>query len=94
MQGGCKVYMDSNKASSGSCFMVPWTIFKNHLLEVSMTQNRETMALSTLTTIDLLAMYVGHRLCIDFFVSRANFLTTLHSHLDVTCFCYFLVQFF
>jgi len=34
-----------------------------------------------------LAASVGHRLCINFF------LTTLHSHLDVTCSCYFLVQF-
>ena len=37
----------------------------------------------------LLAMFVGQRLCINFFVSRANFLTTLCSHLDVTCSCYF-----
>ena len=34
-------------------------------------------------------MFVGQRLCINFFVSRANFLTTLRSHLDVTCSCYF-----
>jgi hypothetical protein len=34
--------------------MVTWIIFKNHLLEVGLTQNRETMALRTLTTIDLL----------------------------------------
>ena len=33
--------------------MATWTIFKNHLLEVDLTQNRETMALQTLTTIDL-----------------------------------------
>ena len=32
--------------------MVPWTIFKNHLLEVGLTQNQETMALRTLTTVD------------------------------------------
>ena len=32
-------------ASSGSCFMVTWIIFKNHLLEVDLTQNQETMAL-------------------------------------------------
>ena len=32
-------------ASNGSCFMVSWTIFKNHLLEVALIQNRETMAL-------------------------------------------------
>ena len=33
----CKVYMDSYVASNGSCFMVTWTILKNHLLEVSLT---------------------------------------------------------
>jgi hypothetical protein len=33
--------------------MVTWTVFQNHLLEVDLTQNRETMALRTLTTIDL-----------------------------------------
>ena len=27
--------------------------FKNHLLEVGLTQNRETMTLQTLTTVDL-----------------------------------------
>ena len=52
MQDGCKVYMDFYMASNGSCFMVPWTIFKNHLLEVGLTQNQETMALRTLTTVD------------------------------------------
>ena len=40
-------------ASDGSCFMVTWIIFQNHLFEVGLTQNRETMALPTLTTIDL-----------------------------------------
>ena len=49
-----KVYMDSYMASNGSCFMVTWTILKNHLLEVGPTQNQKTMALQTLTTIDLL----------------------------------------
>ena len=33
MQDGCKVYMDSYMALNGSCYMVTWTIFKNHLLE-------------------------------------------------------------
>ena len=33
--------------------MVTWTIFKNHLLEASLTHNRETMVLQTLTTVDL-----------------------------------------
>jgi len=53
MQDGCKVYMDSYMASNGSCFKVTWIIFKNHLLEVGLTQNQETMALWTLTTVDL-----------------------------------------
>ena len=33
--------------------MVTWPILKNHLLEVGLTQNRETVAFWTLTTIDL-----------------------------------------
>ena len=37
----------------------------------------------------LLDLSVGQRLCINFSVSRANFLTTLRSHLDVACSCYF-----
>ena len=36
---------------------------------------------------DLLALSVEHRLCINFYVPRANFLATLHSHLDITCSC-------
>ena len=48
-----KAYMDSYMASNGSCFMGNWTIFKNHLLEVDLTQNQETKTLQTLTTIDL-----------------------------------------
>jgi len=32
---------------------------------------------------------IGQRLCVNFYVSRANVLTTLRSHLDVTCSCYF-----
>jgi hypothetical protein len=51
MQDGCKVYMDSYMASNGLCFMVTWTIFQNHFLEVDLTQNRKTMALRTLTTV-------------------------------------------
>ena len=39
MQDGCKVYMNSYMASNGSCFMVTWTNFKNHFLEVGLTQN-------------------------------------------------------
>ena len=53
MQDGCKVYMDFYMASNGSCFMVTWTIFGNRIVEVGLTQNMETMALQTLTTIDL-----------------------------------------
>ena len=53
MQDGGKVYMNFYMASNGSCFMVTWTIFKYHLLEAGLTPNRETMALRTLTTIDL-----------------------------------------
>ena len=45
--------MDSYMAFNGSCFKVTWTIFKNHLLEVGLTQNQEIMALRTLTTVDL-----------------------------------------
>jgi hypothetical protein len=48
-----KAYMNSYMASNGSRFMVNWTIFKNRLLEVGLTQNQETMALRTLTTVDL-----------------------------------------
>ena len=33
----CQVYMDSYMALNGSCFMVTWTILKNHLLEVGLT---------------------------------------------------------
>ena len=51
MQDGCKVYTDSYVASTGACFMVTWTIFKIHLLEAGLTQNRETIALQTVTTI-------------------------------------------
>ena len=53
MQDGCKVYVDSYMASNGSCFMITWIIFKNHLLEVCLTQNQETMALRMFKTVDL-----------------------------------------
>jgi hypothetical protein len=58
MQDGCKVYMDSYMAPDGSCFMITWIVFKNHLLEVRLTQNLETMALQTLTTIDFVFYYI------------------------------------
>ena len=52
MQDGCKVYMDSYMASNGSC---SWSLdcFKNHFLEVGLTQNRATTALRMLTIVDL-----------------------------------------
>ena len=50
MQDGCKVYMHSYMTSNGSCFMVTCNTFKNHLLEIGLTQNRETTTLQTLTT--------------------------------------------
>ena len=53
MQDGWKVYMDSYIALHGLCFMVTWIIFKNHLLEVGLTQDRETMAFQMLTTVYL-----------------------------------------
>ena len=42
IQDGCKVYMDSYMASYGSCFMATWIIFKNHLLEVNLTQTKRS----------------------------------------------------
>ena len=45
MQDACKVYMNSYMASNETRFMVTWTIFKTHLSEMGLTQNRETMAL-------------------------------------------------
>jgi hypothetical protein len=58
MQDGHKVYIDSYVASNGSCFMVAWTIFKNRLMEVGLTQNLETMAFQTLTTVGLVYFIV------------------------------------
>ena len=54
MQDGCRFYMDSYMASNGSCSMFTWIVFGNHLFEVDLAQNRETMALRNLTTIDSL----------------------------------------
>jgi hypothetical protein len=53
MQDGCKVYMNSYMASNGPRVMVTWTVFKNHLLEVDLTQNRETMALQMFIVVGL-----------------------------------------
>jgi hypothetical protein len=33
--------------------MLTWTIFKNNLLKVGLTQNQDTMALQMFTTVDL-----------------------------------------
>jgi hypothetical protein len=51
MKDGCQVYMDSYMASNGSCFMVTWTIFKNHLLEVGLTQYRKTVTLGEVSVL-------------------------------------------
>ena len=58
MQDGGKVYMDSYMASNGSCCMVTWTIFKNRLLEVGLTQYQETMVLQMFTTFGLFYLIV------------------------------------
>ena len=52
-----KVYMESHMTSNGSCFMVTWTSFVNLLLEVGLTQTRETMAFQNLTAADLVYFY-------------------------------------
>jgi hypothetical protein len=51
MEDGCKVYMDSYIVSNGPGFVVTWIIFNNHLLEVGLTQNQETMTFQMITTI-------------------------------------------
>jgi hypothetical protein len=56
LQVGCKLVKSTWIPAwhqNGSCFMVTWTISKNHLLEVGLTQNQETIALRHLTVIDL-----------------------------------------
>jgi hypothetical protein len=40
-----KVHMDSHMTLNGSCSIVTWIILKNHLLEVGLTQNQETMTI-------------------------------------------------
>ena len=42
--------------------MVIWAIFKNHLLEVGLTQNQENMALRMFTTVDLFYDVLGQPL--------------------------------
>ena len=63
LQDGCEVYIDSYKASNGSCFIVTWIIFKNRLLEVGLTQNHDTMALQTFTTVGLFYFIVREDPC-------------------------------
>jgi hypothetical protein len=58
MQDGCKVYMDSYIASNGSCFMVTWIVFKNHLLEGGLRQKWEAMTFRMLITVDLFFVIV------------------------------------
>jgi hypothetical protein len=58
MQDGCKIYVDSYMASNGPCFMATWTIFKNHVLEVGLTQDQVTMSLKKLTTIGLFVLFL------------------------------------
>ena len=53
---GCKVYMGSYMASNGSYFVVTWIIFINHLLEIGLPQNRETMELQNHTIVSLLCL--------------------------------------
>ena len=50
---GCKVYMNFCMTLKWSCLIVTWILFKNRLLEVGITQNKETMALRMFTTVDL-----------------------------------------
>ena len=54
MQDGCNFYMDFYMASNESRFMVTWIVFKLKSLIGGLTQNWETMALGTLTTVDVL----------------------------------------
>jgi len=77
----CKIthfYLDQD--SYNLLVISPW--------ETKGTPNNQSCYI--VTTIILLALSVGQKLCIDFFVPiPANFLTTLRSHMDVICSCYF-----
>ena len=44
-------------ASNGSCFMVTWIVPKNHLVEVSLTQNQENHG-TPILTIDVLFYFI------------------------------------
>ena len=75
MQDECKVYVDSYMASNGSCLMVTWTIFNNHLLQVGLTQNRKTMASHRTgkpTCLKTQWMFEGSTLSITIHCSRAK----------------------
>jgi hypothetical protein len=52
----CKVYVDPYMASNGSCFLVTWTIFKNCLSEVGLTQNHLRGSIHGIEWI----MFLGH----------------------------------
>ena len=60
-----KVHMDSYMASNGSCFMLTWTIFKNHFLEAGLAQTREIMALRMLTSVCVFYFYHVWGPCIN-----------------------------
>jgi hypothetical protein len=61
MQDGCEVYMGSYMASNGSCFYCYLDYLQKPSLGgiVGLTQNRETMALRMLTTVDLFYFMQG-----------------------------------
>ena len=65
--GVCECKMDVKSTWISTCHRtdhVSWFVFKNHLLEVGLTQNRETMALEMLTTVDLFYI-IMHRTCMN-----------------------------
>jgi hypothetical protein len=76
--------MDSYMASNGSYFMVTWPIFKNHFLEVSLTQNRKTMAFQTLTIVDIFDFLIYVRAHMNRKLEKAFGLRTRHIWLHTT----------
>ena len=56
--------------------MVTWTILKNHFLEVGLTQNRETMTIRTLTTVELLYSIIRE-------VATSVFLSTMYKSIII-----------
>ena len=84
MQDGCKVHKDSYMASNGSCFIVTWIIFKNHLLEIGPTHNRETMAPRMLTIFNWFYIYhVWGAACIE--IHRNSIWLRAQSHMVSDC---------